>query len=249
MVTQHTMTHSSWTSISPQVPDKLHADPLPLVSDRLLHVCLKTWYKAKIPCRKVNRYSAYADHIYINLVFTFWWSCGSSIVILRERIFPLASDCQLYNHCSFIPVISSPVTMIIARQSAAASPAFPPVSNESHGSQILGIIGSFTTCAFLAVIARLYVRAVMLKTVGYDDYFMVLAMVSLSNKRLDLLYSWYWIRSALSSSLSPLWCRWTSELESTSAIQISCQTSRLSSIGPTIMPGLSCLESPASKYR
>jgi len=52
-----------------------------------------------------------------------------------------------------------------------------PVDPESHGKTILTITGVFTGFAIAVVLARLYVRAFMLKTMGIDDYFMIVAMV------------------------------------------------------------------------
>lgn len=47
---------------------------------------------------------------------------------------------------------------------------------ESNGKNMLTITGVMTSFALLAVIARLYVRGVMLKSVGIDDYLMILSM-------------------------------------------------------------------------
>jgi len=67
--------------------------------------------------------------------------------------------------------------MYLARQ-ALGPPNFGPVDPESHGKTIISITGFFTGFAIAVVLARLYVRAVMLKTVGIDDYIMIVAMVS-----------------------------------------------------------------------
>ncbi len=55
--------------------------------------------------------------------------------------------------------------------------------NSDKGGKILAITGSFTGAACLVVILRLYVRAFMLKTVGSDDYVMVVAMYDLYEKK------------------------------------------------------------------
>ena len=68
--------------------------------------------------------------------------------------------------------------MILARQSAATSPG--PVSNANHGNRILAVTGFFMAVASLVVLARLYVRSVMLKTVWVDDWIMILSMVRLA---------------------------------------------------------------------
>ncbi|KAE8453535.1 hypothetical protein EG329_010396 [Mollisiaceae sp. DMI_Dod_QoI] len=49
-------------------------------------------------------------------------------------------------------------------------------SNENNGPVILAVTGAFTGFAALVVIMRIYVRAVMLKTFGADDWIMVVAM-------------------------------------------------------------------------
>ncbi|KAH6711072.1 hypothetical protein BKA61DRAFT_695010 [Leptodontidium sp. MPI-SDFR-AT-0119] len=49
--------------------------------------------------------------------------------------------------------------------------------NSDKGSKILAITGSFTAFACLVVMMRLYVRTFMLKTIGADDYVMIVAMV------------------------------------------------------------------------
>lgn len=55
-------------------------------------------------------------------------------------------------------------------------PDFGTGANENHGNAILAITGATPAFACTAVLARLYVRAVMLKTFGADDYAMVVAM-------------------------------------------------------------------------
>lgn len=48
--------------------------------------------------------------------------------------------------------------------------------NANRSKSILTITGVFTALACTVVLGRLWVRAVMLKTVGADDYTMMLAM-------------------------------------------------------------------------
>ena len=56
---------------------------------------------------------------------------------------------------------------------------FPPgyVDYDNAGG-ILTIVGFVTALALLAVLLRIYVRAVMLKVFGLDDYLIILAMVA-----------------------------------------------------------------------
>jgi hypothetical protein len=62
--------------------------------------------------------------------------------------------------------------MLLPRQ--AAPPPLPMLSPEflaeDHGTRIIIITATITGVSFLAVFLRVYVRAVMLKTVGWDDY-------------------------------------------------------------------------------
>lgn len=47
----------------------------------------------------------------------------------------------------------------------------------TNASTILAIVGSFVGCAVLVVLLRVFVRSVMLKMFGPDDYVMVVASV------------------------------------------------------------------------
>ena len=49
-------------------------------------------------------------------------------------------------------------------------------STANNGPVILAVTGAFTGLAALVVILRIYVRAVMLKSVGPDDWIMMVAM-------------------------------------------------------------------------
>jgi hypothetical protein len=62
------------------------------------------------------------------------------------------------------------------RQMGTAPPPGPLDMSTNAGS-ILAINGFFTGFTLLIVFARIYVRTVMLKTFGPDDYFIVAAMV------------------------------------------------------------------------
>lgn len=48
----------------------------------------------------------------------------------------------------------------------------------NHGPKLLAATGVVTAFAFIAVVLRMYVKAVMIKSVGWDDKFIVMAMVS-----------------------------------------------------------------------
>ena len=49
----------------------------------------------------------------------------------------------------------------------------------SNGSAIIAIVGTFTGISALFVAARLYVRIKLMRSIGLDDYLIVLAMVRL----------------------------------------------------------------------
>jgi hypothetical protein len=66
------------------------------------------------------------------------------------------------------------------RRQEPVFPDFGPGANDNHGRAILAITGATTgfACGFacIVVLARFYVRVVMLKTLGADDWSMVVAM-------------------------------------------------------------------------
>ena len=47
----------------------------------------------------------------------------------------------------------------------------------NNGPKLLGATGTVTAAALIAVIARLWIRKFVLKFVGWDDKFIILAMV------------------------------------------------------------------------
>jgi hypothetical protein len=49
--------------------------------------------------------------------------------------------------------------------------------NVNNGPKLLAAVGTVTGMAVLTVCARLWVRIVMIKSVGWDDRFMAAAMV------------------------------------------------------------------------
>jgi len=68
--------------------------------------------------------------------------------------------------------------MYLRRQADEVLP-FPDYgkgANDNHGGAILAITGTTTAFACILVLARMYVRAVILKTFGADDWAMVVAM-------------------------------------------------------------------------
>lgn len=61
--------------------------------------------------------------------------------------------------------------MILPRQTPPPMPVLSPeFLAENHGTRIIIITSVITGVSFLVVFLRVYVRAVMLKTVGSDDY-------------------------------------------------------------------------------
>jgi hypothetical protein len=61
--------------------------------------------------------------------------------------------------------------MFLARQALPPMPMISPAyAAEDHGKRILAITGTITGVSLVVVSMRIYVRAVMLKTFGSDDY-------------------------------------------------------------------------------
>lgn len=56
-------------------------------------------------------------------------------------------------------------------------PDFGDAALESRGPVIIGITAAFTGLAGVLVLARMYVRAFMLRTLGTDDWIIMIAMV------------------------------------------------------------------------
>jgi predicted O-methyltransferase YrrM len=56
----------------------------------------------------------------------------------------------------------------------------------SNGAGIIAVVGTFTGISALFVAARLYVRIKLMRTIGLDDYLIVLAMVSFAQKTVRL---------------------------------------------------------------
>lgn len=79
----------------------------------------------------------------------------------------------------------------------------PPVeetTGDTHASIILAEIGSLTAIAALIVVLRMFVRVVMIKKVGADDYLMLVALVcillwdlfAMADIPRSVVASWYW---------------------------------------------------------
>lgn len=71
------------------------------------------------------------------------------------------------------------VEKTLKRQAFGTKPSLTPeYMAYSNAQRILSITGTFFTAALIIVLLRCYVRAVMLRVFGKDDYMMVVAMVS-----------------------------------------------------------------------
>ena len=66
--------------------------------------------------------------------------------------------------------------------SSAAPPAGTGEPNINNGPKLLASVGTVTVMAVLIVCARIWVRSVMIKSVGWDDRFMVAAVVNQTQK-------------------------------------------------------------------
>jgi hypothetical protein len=62
----------------------------------------------------------------------------------------------------------------------------PEYLSYDNKGEILSITGTFTAIAFVVVLARIYVRAFMLRVFGPDDYIIVLSMVYIFNDQASL---------------------------------------------------------------
>lgn len=127
--------------------------------------------------------------------------------------------------------------MFLPREAPHAPYEFPPVSPESHGRMILGVVGFFTSFATAVVILRLYVRTAILNTLAIDDYFMFFAMVSWY--RCCWILANFRISSVLSSHLYSLLSRFILGLESILETHIRCPTTRTSCTTVITMGGFS----------
>lgn len=82
-----------------------------------------------------------------------------------------------------MPAWSTGLEKSLAERQAPTGP--PQLTPEqiayTNAPEILAITGSFFAAAALVVLLRCYVRLVMLKVFGIDDYIMVVAMVSEAN--------------------------------------------------------------------
>ena len=105
--------------------------------------------------------------------------------ITASAAFPVVDQDRLRSF-TLRPIINGPVTtalyfvkmpslssFVIERQTDSTA----PVDTTSNAPSILAINGFFMGFALLVVGARIYVRGIMLKTVGPDDYVILLAMV------------------------------------------------------------------------
>lgn len=69
-------------------------------------------------------------------------------------------------------------SIVEAMAKRAASDASTTLDMSTKAPSILAMNGAVVGVASVVLLARVYVRLVMLKTLGWDDVFMVLAMVS-----------------------------------------------------------------------
>ena len=69
------------------------------------------------------------------------------------------------------------------------------VSNENQGPVILGATLTVTIAALITITTRLYVRLLMIRNVGWDDYVMISAMLLVSHPIFVL-------------SIFPVFCLW-----------------------------------------
>jgi hypothetical protein len=92
----------------------------------------------------------------------------------------ISRDLVPHGSITTFPHVDMPsIAMILPERQTTSTPA-EPLDMSTNAPSILAINGFFTWFAVLIVLARIYVRAFMLKTFGPDDYLIVAAMVSTS---------------------------------------------------------------------
>lgn len=130
--------------------------------------------------RKLNVYDAcdieLIDNDSNNDIRYIYFTAGtdSRQTSLRSHFIPLCWD----KHISLVSMSGRSIAdMVVRRQGGGIEPDFSHVSLESHGYMIIGIASAFTGFAATMVLARLYVRTFMLKTMGSDDWVIIIAMV------------------------------------------------------------------------
>ena len=80
------------------------------------------------------------------------------------------------NHRLFFSMPSLSMAEFIAKEVSDSSEV-PNISYKSNAPSILAVDGFFMALSVILVVARVYVRTVMLKTFGADDYIIFAAMV------------------------------------------------------------------------
>lgn len=75
-------------------------------------------------------------------------------------------------------VMSSKTFGLFPRQLSMPPPSTAKDVTFNNAPKILAITGTFFTAALIVVMLRVYVRSVLLRVFGIDDYVMVGAMVS-----------------------------------------------------------------------
>jgi len=68
------------------------------------------------------------------------------------------------------------IAMVLPERQTTSTPT-EPLDMSTNAPSILAINGLFTGFTLLVILARIYVRAFMMKTFGPDDYLVVAAMV------------------------------------------------------------------------
>jgi hypothetical protein len=107
----------------------------------------------------------------------------------NSRIYIMASICPL----SCRPKSTATVKGLkVCTHNASALPLGAGLREINKGSDILTAVAT-TTISLIFVIIRLYVRVVMLRVMGPDDYFVISALVGLSyimSTRLRAMLTW-----------------------------------------------------------
>ncbi len=90
-------------------------------------------------------------------------------------------------HCNLLGALALPISSLLystgfcITKKTMSEPAFPPPVNPDdlgHGPLIVGITWAATGIAIIAVALRFYVRKALVRVIDWDDWIMLVALVS-----------------------------------------------------------------------
>jgi hypothetical protein len=81
---------------------------------------------------------------------------------------------------------------------------YPGWAEEDNGPLLLGVMGAMTGLAIVFVIARIYSRLILLGRLGFDDYILIISVVSSSPS--PRAYPRFWVRMVVILTRFPRSC-------------------------------------------